>query len=143
MSTTIYKPGQGYWTRLLSAVGAGVLVLAGVQWIWAKLGVWIGGESAIFWQAGAAVVIIAIFGLLIYRYVGTKPNTSDFLIATEGEMKKVNWPTRREVFGSTWVVVAFLIITVAILFSADLLFAWIFQSIGILDVGPQAITPAT
>jgi preprotein translocase subunit SecE len=143
MSTTIYKPGQGYWTRLMTAVAAGVLVLAGVQWIWAKLGVWVAGESAIFYQAAAALVLIAIFGLIIYRYVGSKPNSADFLIATEGEMKKVNWPTRREVIGSTWVVVAFLIITVGILFSADMLFAWLFQSIGILDVGPQAITPAT
>ena len=27
------------------------------------------------------------------------------MIATEGEMKKVNWSTRREIIGMTWVVI--------------------------------------
>ncbi|MBI4574748.1 MAG: preprotein translocase subunit SecE [Planctomycetes bacterium] len=31
---------------------------------------------------------------------------SDFLIETEGEMKKVSWPTRAEVVGSSVVVIA-------------------------------------
>jgi len=26
---SVYKPGQGYWTRVLTATGAGILVLAG------------------------------------------------------------------------------------------------------------------
>jgi preprotein translocase SecE subunit len=143
MSWTIYKPGQGYWTRVVTAIGAGLLILAGVQWLWAKLGLWIRGDSAIYVQAAVALVVLAVFGILVYRFVGVRPNTCDFLIATEGEMKKVNWPTRREVFGSTGVVVAFLIITVAILFTSDLFFAWLFQTIGILDIGPQAIAPAS
>ena len=33
----IYKPGQGYWTRVMTAVGAGVLVLAGAAWLWAEI----------------------------------------------------------------------------------------------------------
>ena len=34
MALAIYKPGQGYWTRMLSAVGMGILVLAGAYWLW-------------------------------------------------------------------------------------------------------------
>ncbi len=37
MALSIYKPGQGYYTRMLSAVGVGVIVLSGVAWLWEKM----------------------------------------------------------------------------------------------------------
>ena len=37
------------------------------------------------------------------------------LIATDGEMKKVNWSTRKEIVGSTWVVVAATFLLTAVL----------------------------
>ncbi|MDH3583195.1 MAG: preprotein translocase subunit SecE [Phycisphaerae bacterium] len=134
MAWKIYKPGQGYYTRLLSAIGAGVLVIAGVDWIWKKLST-LKAESfnVVYLQAGVAVAILALFGLLFYRWIGVKPRTSDFLIATEGEMKKVNWPTRKEVVGSTWVVVCCMVLLVALLFVADISFAWLFRQMGILE----------
>lgn len=134
MAWKIYKPGQGYYTRLLSGIGAGVLVVAGVDWVWKKLST-LKTETfnVIYLQAGVAVAILAIFGFLFYRWIGVKPRTSDFLIATEGEMKKVNWPTRKEVIGSTWVVVCCMILLVALLFVADISFAWLFRQMGILE----------
>ena len=33
MNLSIYKPGQGYYTRVLSAIGAGMLALAGAVWL--------------------------------------------------------------------------------------------------------------
>lgn len=34
MALGIYKPGQGYWVRVLSAVGLGALILATAAWAW-------------------------------------------------------------------------------------------------------------
>jgi hypothetical protein len=36
MSFAMYKPGQGYWTRVLTAVFAGVLVLAAAAWLYGQ-----------------------------------------------------------------------------------------------------------
>lgn len=127
----IYKPGQGYWTRMVSAVAVSVIVAWAVVWLWEKLSVF--GESAIFLQGGMAVVLLGGFGLLLLRYLGTKPESCDFLIATEGEMKKVNWPTRREVFGSTWIVVCSVFMLAMVLFLADIIFMDLFTLMGVLE----------
>ena len=37
-----------------------------------------------------------------------KPTNVDFLIATDSEMKKVNWTSRKELIGSTKVVIIFM-----------------------------------
>ena len=34
MAAGIYKKGQGYWTRLMSAIGFGMISLMGVVWLW-------------------------------------------------------------------------------------------------------------
>ncbi|HED54172.1 MAG TPA: hypothetical protein ENJ00_08230, partial [Phycisphaerales bacterium] len=38
MNIGIYKPGQGYWVRVLSAVFLGSLVLSGAMWGWSQAG---------------------------------------------------------------------------------------------------------
>lgn len=129
----IYKPGQGYWTRVMSAVGAGVIVLTGVAWLWHELEV-ITSVPAIYVQSGVALAVIAVAGGLTF-WLLNKPNIADFMIATEGEMKKVNWPTRREIIGSTWVVIIGMVIFAVILFLVDVAFLWLFNKIGILQGG--------
>ena len=57
---------------------------------------------------------------------------SDFMIATEGEMKKVNWSTRREIIGSTKVVILFTVLLALLLFVVDLSFQALFSWIGVL-----------
>jgi preprotein translocase subunit SecE len=88
----------------------------------------------IYVQAAVAVGVIALFGMMIYRWVAVKPNSVDFLIATEGEMKKVNWPTRREVIGSTLIVIVFLAFIAIILFGSDSLFYLLFKTVHVLDI---------
>jgi preprotein translocase subunit SecE len=130
MSWSLYKPGQGYYTRLLSAIGAGTLVLCGIAWVWGKMS-GIPSETRVFWQSGMAVVGVTLFGSLLY-WIFNKPSVAEFMIATEAEMKKVNWPSRREIVGSTVVVISGTLIFAAFLLSADLLFSWLFQEIGVL-----------
>ena len=37
-SEAIYKNGQGYWTRMVSAAAFGLLLAYGTFWIWSKAG---------------------------------------------------------------------------------------------------------
>lgn len=136
--TTLYKTGQGYWTRMLSAVGGALILAAAAHWVWSQLSL-LQWEGRIYVQAAAAAAILIAGGALLYYLIGLRPRTTDFLIATEGEMKKVAWPTRREVTGSTWVVVAFLFLMVGLLFASDYVFATAFQLAGVLDVNPEAL----
>ena len=135
MAITIYKKGQGYWTRLMSAIALGVLVLMGVMWLWDMLMVVKIGDIQPIYIAGAGTVVsIAILGWLGYYLIGCKPRVVDFMIATEGEMKKVNWSSRREVLGSTWVVIGLTAFIAAFCGVCDLAFAWFFQLIDVLEV---------
>lgn len=132
MSWKIYKLGQGYWTRTLSGVGGGVLAAAGAIWLMEKLSV-IQSNARVYIQAVACLLVLAVLGPIIYKLVAVKPRSSDFLIATEGEMKKVNWPSRQEVKGSTFVVIWAVVLLTLLLFTSDVAFAYVFKAIGILE----------
>lgn len=76
----------------------------------------------------AVVLLVAIF---LFRLIN-RPKTADFLIATESEMKKVSWSTRKEIVGSTKVVIVFTFILAAILASADLMFVALFSWLNVM-----------
>jgi preprotein translocase SecE subunit len=230
MAVGIYKPGQGYWVRVLTATFAGVLLAAAAAWLWGQLELasgWIpvrqweytlspvegdiasgqtvtllgeprpGAASTqighatvrtleqmatgarieianpqmaagydptqvrqvaaaagaagdlrgtvwgtatarplfqpILLQGGGALLLIAIGAAFIYYYVGHKPGSVEFLIATDGEMKKVNWSTRRDVIGSTWVVIVWSAMIAGGLFIVDMAFSRFFMLVGVLE----------
>ncbi len=133
MPFAIYKPGQGYWTRTCTAVGVGMLVLAGVVWLWQQMAV-LGSQYVVFIRTGSAVALVAVFSLLTF-WLLNKPNIVDFMIATEAEMRKVSWPTRRELVLSTWVVICGTFLMALFLFVIDLVFVYAFQLIGVLEKG--------
>ena len=64
---------------------------------------------------------------------GSMPKTTDFLIATDGEMRKVHWSTRKEIQGSTIVVIVATFLIAAFLYAFDSLFSTIFRSIDVLQ----------
>jgi preprotein translocase SecE subunit len=135
----IYKKGQGYWTRLMSAIALGTLVLMGSVWVWDILNGVIISESLwdqpVYTQAVGAVLFAGFFGFLGYQFIGRKPKIVDFMIATEGEMKKVNWSSRREILGSTWVVIGLTIAIALLCFVFDQLFILLFRAVGVLETG--------
>ncbi|MCA9283105.1 MAG: preprotein translocase subunit SecE [Phycisphaeraceae bacterium] len=128
-----YKPSQGYWTRLMSAIAGGTLALAAGSWAWAQLDAVDVKFERVYLQGGVLAAILLVSAILIFWLVYRKPSSSEFLIATEGEMKKVNWSSRREIFGSTWVVIAISVIIAVLLFVVDMGFHAIFKAIGVLD----------
>lgn len=228
MSAVIYKAGQGYWVRSLSAVFFGALVLAAAAWGWGQAGAVdlpiraysyrVAGASApaavgssldllaldendvttviatgtveacesqgddeyavrvgslqpaggltvraidpsrvssasgfagrvdgpaqahtvvpaVFLQGGIAGVIIAAGSAAILWFVGLGRGSVEFLIATDGEMKKVNWSTRREIIGSTWVVIVAAFLVASVLFVIDSGFSSVFRAIGVIPGG--------
>ena len=132
MSWKIYKPGQGYWTRVMSAIGAGVLILAGGLWTGQQMDA-LRGDWVIYVKTGLMIAIFLVFGLMAFRFFGTAPRTADFLIATEGEMKKVNWPPRREVIGSTQVVLLIVTLLMLLLLVSDLVLIKLLVLSGVLE----------
>ncbi len=130
----IYKKGQGYWTRMMSGIAAGLLIFMGASWLWKTMNqVRIGSIEAVYVQAGAAVIFISVLAVLGYYLIALHKKVVDFLIATEGEMKKVNWSTRREIIGSTWVVISLTFIVAAIIAFLDTGYSMIFQTLKVLE----------
>lgn len=134
MAISIYKPGQGYYTRMLTAVGVGVIVMSGVGWLWEKLTTIdaIPTKQLLYYQAGMAVGVIAFFGILVY-FILNKPRIADFMIATEAEMKKVNWPNKKEIIGSTWVVICGTAFIAVLLYVINIGFTALFVKIKLLE----------
>jgi preprotein translocase subunit SecE len=148
---SIYKKGQGYWTRMGTALGIGLVIALTTWFFYQQLPPWLTPlftpENPTLEQSRAAaskartvtMVICAAmlsgFSLLAWRLMN-KPGNVDFLIATDGEMKKVNWTSRRELIGSTKVVIIFMFLIAFILFAIDIIFGYFFQLIRVLDTGP-------
>ena len=230
MAFGLYKPGQGYWVRVMTATLAGAIVLVASAWLWSELeraGAFIPKPTAIanlsppvegaasrgqsvtlFGEPGptgpteigtalvrsadatnsggmrvvieklqikprheisqlksigpapagatlsgkltgnvqpqdlfdplylqaAGVGILMIAGAAVtYWLVGVRERSAEFLIATDGEMKKVNWSTRKDVVASTWVVILWSVLLAGGLFLVDTLFSVFFKLIGVLQ----------
>jgi len=226
----LYKPGQGYWVRVLTAVGVGILVLFGALWGWGQAQAvrlpakeWTMSTSAgrgdvnigdtiallrdsrdgegfdqlgtglvtayrpsasgradvviayfdtnetrdlaadtrrlivgmdptnptfratvdgtvaepifpqLYLQAGVAGGIILIGAILIGWFVASSPKSSDFLIATDSEMKKVHWSTYKQIKGSTIVVIVATFLIAGFLFVIDIGFSTFFKWIDVLQ----------
>jgi preprotein translocase SecE subunit len=230
MAFGLYKPGQGYWVRVLTAAMAGAIILAAAAWLWAELekasslipkssyivnlsppvegtaqpgqtvallgdagadgapaqigtavvkaanqqagGMRVelhqfnfkgsgdpsliravsaadGGASLrgrvngnplavnyfqpLYLQAAGVALLLLVGAAVIYWLVGVREKTAEFLIATDGEMKKVNWSTRRDVIASTWVVIMWSVLLAAGLFLVDIMFSSFFKLIGVMQ----------
>ena len=132
---SMYKPGQGYYTRMGTVVGVSVVSLLGILWLWEYMrNIKIEGVNPLYVAAGGAIIVGALITFVMYYLVFVKAKSVDFLIATEGEMKKVNWSTRREVVGSTTAVIVTAIVIAAFCFGIDRAFFWFFAQIKVLDV---------
>lgn len=69
-----------------------------------------------------ALLLCVVSIWLLYRWV-EKPRNADLLIETESELRKVTWPTGKEVFSSSAVVIFSVLFLMAFLAGADVLLA--------------------
>lgn len=84
-------------------------------------------------QTGVASGLLLIGAVFLYWYVGIARRPVEFLVAVDGEMKKVNWTSYREVKGSTIVVIVATFLIAGLLFAVDMGFSWVFRAIGVLE----------
>lgn len=125
MLTQIYKPGQGKYTRLGSGFTAGIIVAAGCYRLYDML---TSSDVSLWISTMVPAVILVGLGACIY-WLLNKPAVADFLIAAEGELKKVNWSSRKEIAVSTLVVIVVVVLMAALLGATDFVFTFVFQKL--------------
>lgn len=127
-----YKKDQGRYARLASFWTLAVLVFYGssslhtflTQRFAESLGNPIGGlRIPVFGIdiSGAFLISLVLFAgglFFIFRWLES-PKIADLLIETEAELKKVTWPTYKEVVNSSIVVVVCVVFLMAYLAGAD------------------------
>jgi len=131
MAFGLYKRGQGRWARTIAAAGLSVLGIWAALQTYNWMEKYTGAPSlyAGWWVPG--LILLTFLGFAYY--VANWPKVTDFVIETETEMKKVTWPTYREVLAATVVVIVVVIILGAFLFGVDrIVLEPLFKLIGIL-----------
>ncbi len=123
---TIYKPGQGKWVRWGTVAGLTLVVVLGAVWL--AITQLAAADPMV--QTSAAAVWVLVLGLLTFWTVNT-PKLAEFMIMTESEMRKVTWPTRREVLASTKVVITLTVLLGVLLYLVDVGFLKFFEWIGV------------
>ena len=102
------KKDRGYYTRLGTALGIGLIAVLGCATLYQGLegittGEVVTPDVKVWIRAGVPAVLFLVFAWIVFKIVNT-PRLADFMIATEGEMKKVSWSTKKEIATSTKVV---------------------------------------
>jgi preprotein translocase subunit SecE len=123
MAFSIYKRGQGKYTRLGSTIGAEIIAGLGCLQLYKKLqatdlGLWV--------ETMVPVGLFVGLSILVFWLVN-KQSVANFMIAAEGEMKKVSWSSRKEIAVSTSVVIMVVIVMAALLGVTDLGFRTFFM----------------
>jgi len=130
---TIYKPGQGKWVRWGTVAALSIVAAAGAYWLASKALAAVDTNNkaldAVI-QFGGAALWLGLWALFAFWFVST-PRWAEFLIMTESEMRKVSWPSRREVINSTKVVIILTLAMGVLLWIVDIGFIQLFKWIGI------------
>jgi len=125
MSMQIYKPGQGKYTRLVTGIATAVVVAMGCWRLYQRL------EASVdnLWIVTMVPVAIFVATSVLLYWLLNKPSVADFLIAAEGELKKVNWSSRKEIAVSTIVVIMVVVAMAVLLGATDLVFLFVFKKL--------------
>jgi len=115
MNLSIYKRGQGKYTRMISAgTGAGLVAIGNLQF--SRM---LDAADVSLWISTMVPVGLFIALSILIMWLMNKPTIADFMIAAEGEMKKVNWYRKQVIAVSTFIVISVVLILAAILGIAD------------------------
>jgi preprotein translocase subunit SecE len=129
---SLYKSGQGYWTRLGTAIGAAAIILF-IGWFTFTETTIFPALTAASRRYAIAAGVVAVLALVGW-WIMNAPRRAQFLVDTDSEMKKVNWASWPELVGSTRVVVFFMLLTALTLFIFDTQFHAFFYSLGVWHI---------
>ena len=124
MNLKIYKRGQGKNSRLWTAITLMAIVAIGCWKLHQKLQV----QDNPWVHTLVPAVVCGLFAALIY-WLSNKPTIADFLIAAEGEIKKVSWSSRKEIMNSTLIVISVVAIMATGLGLVDIAFRLFFSEV--------------
>jgi len=122
MAIGIYKRGQGKYTRLCTAFAAVTMVVLGCLQLYRRLDA---TDLSLWPKTMIPAGIFVVLAVLVYWLVN-KPSIADFMVAAEGEMKKVSWSSRREIAVSTFIVILVVALMATLLWATDLTFRTFF-----------------
>ncbi|HUU18610.1 MAG TPA: preprotein translocase subunit SecE [Sedimentisphaerales bacterium] len=124
----IYKRGQGKYTRLSSAFAAAIIAVLGCWQLYSKLEAveWGLSRKAALWVATMLPAGLFVVLALLISWLINKPSIADFMIASEGEMKKVSWSSKQEIAVSTFIVIVVVFFMAILLGTTDIGFRTFF-----------------
>ncbi|MGA2915883.1 MAG: preprotein translocase subunit SecE [Sedimentisphaerales bacterium] len=125
-----YKWGQGKTTRVYTVISVGILAVIGCWRVYQKLtaSLDVTAPLGLWTSVLVPLAVFGIIGLLLYWLIN-KPIVADFLIAAEGELKKVSFSSKREIAVSTFVVIIVVVLMATMLGLADFCFSLFFQNV--------------
>ena len=127
---SIYKKGQGKYTRLGSAIGLIIISASGCYKLYDRLsGISMGnlGRQMVFLIATMIPAVIFVITSALFLLFINRPSVADFMISAEGEIKKVSWSTKKEIAVSTFIVIVVMGLMAALLGLTDLIFGVFFD----------------
>ncbi len=129
----IQKRGQGIYVRFGTVAALALILLIGLNWLWTK----IFGSFGIYLRSSVVlgIAVLAAFGIFM---LANNLRFVEFQIATESEMRKVTWPSRKAVIRSTQVIILMTLLMSIILFGVDVGFVWFFKLIHIIAPGSDS-----
>ena len=135
MNIKIYKRGQGKYTRSWTAAALFVMTVFGCNSLYTTLSVLRkdGSNVGVWLQAGISALVLAAACFGIYKLVNWI-RFADFLIKTEGEVKKVSWSAPKDVVTSTKVVLITVASMAILLYVIDFLLVRLFGALHIIKV---------
>ena len=111
-----YKRNQGRKVRLAAIVAVGLVAALAASETYTGLAD-TARYSAQLRLGVPAVVLVGLGAAGVY--VLNRPRVADFLIETEGELAKVSWPSKQQVFGSTGAVLLLVLLLGLFLLAVD------------------------
>ena len=129
----LYKPNQGRIVRQVTFISIAILgLVAACEFSNSQMVFDFRRWLDLF--EGFNYAVMLVFGMafvwLAFRAVNY-PAFADFLIAVEAEMNKVSWPTRKEMWRSSVVVIFVIFAMAAVLFLFDVIWSKVFEILGI------------
>jgi preprotein translocase subunit SecE len=125
--TDLFKPMQGWYARVYTAAGLGLIAIAGVWRIFDAM-----QDYAPLRRFGIPALVALALGWVIFRIVHFPP-FAEFLIATEAEMNKVSWTSKDDLIRATTVVLSTVVLMAVFLFLVDTLWTFVLRMVGVLQ----------
>ena len=127
--TDLYKPKQGWYARVYTAAGLGLILGVGLYRFGEGL-----TEATTPVRFGVPTLVGVALAWFVYRLVQFPPFV-EFLIATEAEMNKVSWTSKDDLYRATTVVLVTVTLMALFLFGVDWVWANLLQFLGVLRLG--------